>query len=166
MLGGLSFGPYWGSLWVIVAATASTTASYGAGRFFTSQATAARLDQLPGGLVARVQTRPFETTVIMRLLYLPFDAVGYLSGFLRLPPVAFLLASTLGTIPGIVAFVGFGASIDSLDEGMPTFDLRLLAASVVLAVLGAFVARQLRKRQADSAGPSAAAPTPTNEMNQ
>jgi uncharacterized membrane protein YdjX (TVP38/TMEM64 family) len=85
----------------------------------------------------------------MRLLSLPFDAVAYFAGFakLRFPP--FLAGSALGTVVGTVAFVGFGASIESLDEGTPSINLWLVVLSVVLTLSGIMVARVLRSRQPD-----------------
>lgn len=154
ILGGLAFGPFWGVLWTVVAANLSTAATYGVGRFFGSDSAAGQLTRLLGSIVERAVRNPLETTLVMRLLYLPFDAVGYVAGFLRLRFAPFMIGSAIGTLPGTVAFVGFGASIESLDEGTPSFDVRVLVASLVLAVAGSLVSRWLRARQpeADTGG--------------
>jgi uncharacterized membrane protein YdjX (TVP38/TMEM64 family) len=154
ILGGLAFGLFWGIVWTVLAATLSTASMYGAGRYFGSETSTERLgDLLPGSfvadLIARLKKFPFETTVIMRLLYLPFDAVGYVCGFLRLRFTPFIAGSMVGTVPGTAAFVGFGASIDSLDEGTPSFDLRILLASVALAIGGSLFAKRLRRQQVE-----------------
>lgn len=147
VLGGLAFGPIWGTLWTIIASNLSTAATYVVGRFFGRETPLRKLPDLLTELLDRAQHNPFETTLLMRLLYLPFDAVGYAAGFLRLRYVPFALGSALGTLAGTVAFVGFGASIDSLDEGVPSFDVRILIASLVLAVAGVAVSRFLRHRE-------------------
>jgi uncharacterized membrane protein YdjX (TVP38/TMEM64 family) len=159
VLGGLAFGPVWGTIWTVLASNLSTTVSYGVGRFFGSETIVSRLTSLFGGIVGRAQERPFESALLMRLLYLPFDAVGYLAGFLRLRFVPFLSGSALGTIPGTVAIVGIGASIDSLDEGRPSFDLRILLASVALAVAGSLFSRWLRSREPELSTDTDALPT-------
>lgn len=145
VLGGLAFGLVAGVWWTLLASGLSTVVTYAVGRFFGSEGTADRLGSLLGGRIGRAVDRPFETTLLMRLVYVPFDAVGYVAGFLRLRPVPFLTGSLLGTVPGIVAFVGFGASVRSLDEGTPSVDWRIAAASLVLAVGGIVVARRLRE---------------------
>jgi uncharacterized membrane protein YdjX (TVP38/TMEM64 family) len=164
ILGGLAFGPIWGTIWTTVAANLSTATTYGVGRTFGNPDVAGRLSRLLGNTIARAQRNPFETTLIMRLLYLPFDAVGYVAGFVHLRFVPFMTGSAIGILPGTIAFVGFGASIDSLDEGTPSFDLRILAASVVLAVAGTLVSRWLRKRRPDLAGETAADDAPTQTI--
>jgi len=151
ILGGLAFGPIWGTIWTTIAANLSTATTYGVGRTFGNPEVARRLSRLLGNTVDRARRNPFETTLIMRLLYLPFDAVGYVAGFVHLRFVPFITGSAVGILPGTIAFVGFGASIDSLDEGTPSFDLRILLASVVLAVAGSLVSRWLRRRGPDLA---------------
>lgn len=159
ILGGLIFGPVWGTLWSMLGSSASTVVTYLIGRFFSPAALPARLTSLIGPLLERARQRPFESALIMRLVYLPFDMVGYVAGFTRLRLAPFLAGSVLGTIPGTVAFVGFGASIDSLDEATPSFDVRILGASVVLAVGGSLFARWLRGRT-NTAGDLDAAANP------
>ena len=163
ILGGLAFGPIWGTIWTTAAANLSTTTTYGVGRTFGNPDVAGRLSRVLGNTVARARRNPFETTLIMRLLYLPFDAVGYVAGFVHLRFAPFIAGSALGILPGTVAFVGFGASIDSLDEGTPSFDLRILAASVVLAVAGTVVSRWLRRRRPDLAPHEASVDAPSGD---
>lgn len=146
IVGGLAFGLYWGTAWTVVASNLSTLVAYSVGRYLLSGGLGDRLLALTGGLGERAQRHPFETTAIMRLVYLPFDAVGYLGGFMRLRLAPFMAGSALGTLPGTVAFVGFGASIESLDEGTPAFDVRILAASLLLVVGGSIVKSVVEKR--------------------
>ncbi len=146
ILGGLAFGLYWGTAWTVLASNLSTLAAYGVGRFLLSGTLGDRLLELAGALARRAQAHPFETTAVMRLLYFPFDAVGYLSGFLRLRLGPFMAGSFLGTLPGTVAFVGFGASVESLSDGTPSFDVRILLASVALVVSGSIVKSRVEKR--------------------
>ncbi len=149
ILGGLAFGLVEGVIWTVLAANLSVVAMYFAGRFFGSGEAGRRMTDLLGGTVQRAHRYPFETTVLMRLLFLPFDAVGYAAGFLKLRFLPFIAGSFLGTLPGTVAFVGFGASIESLDEGRPSFDLRILVASAALAIAGSLLSRWLKRDRVD-----------------
>lgn len=147
ILAGVAYGLFWGVVLTIVASNLSTAANYAVGRYFASPRLIESLGGRVGGAVERAIDRPFETTLIMRLIALPFDAVGYIAGFARLRFVPFIAGSALGTIVGTIAFVAFGASIESLDDGSPTIDLWLVAVSVLLTVAGIVVARLLRARQ-------------------
>lgn len=158
VLGGVAFGLVGGVALTVVASNLSTTASYGIGKYF---APAPLVDRGSGPVttaIGRAVHRPFETTLIMRLIALPFDAVGYLGGFARLRFWPFLAGSALGTIAGTIALVSFGASINSLEDGAPEFDLRLIVLTVVLTVTSILVARWLRSRRPLHTEPAALSP--------
>ena len=53
----------------------------------------------------------FETVLIMRFIFLPYDLMNYMAGFMRIHMRAFILATTLGSIPGTISFVLLGASV-------------------------------------------------------
>jgi uncharacterized membrane protein YdjX (TVP38/TMEM64 family) len=90
--------------------------------------------------------RPFESVLMMKLLYLPDDFVSYLAGFLQLNWKPFLLASILGGIPGTFSFVWFGASIVGNPlMGTPTLNLPTLAASGLIFVGSLTVSRYLSR---------------------
>lgn len=158
VLGGIAFGLVGGVALTIVASNLSTAASYGVGKYF---APSSLVDRGPGPVsaaIGRAVHRPFETTLIMRLIALPFDAVGYLGGFARLRFSSFLAGSALGTVAGTIAFVSFGASIDSLEDGTPEIDLRLIVLSVVLTAASILFARWLRSRRPLHPEPAALSP--------
>ena len=147
ILSGIAFGFFWGAVLTVIASNLSTAANYAGGRFFASPGL---IDKLPGKLSSLVESAidsPFETTLIMRLVAVPFDAVGYIAGFAKLKFVPFIAGSALGTVAGTIAFVGFGASIESITDGSPMVDLTLIGVSILLTVGGVVAARVLRKRR-------------------
>lgn len=160
ILGGLAFGLLWGVVLTVVASNLSTAATYAVGRYFASPALIDKLSGPVGSSIKRAVDRPFETTLVMRLLALPFDAVAYVAGFARLRFLPFMVGSAAGTVVGTFAFVGFGASIESLDEGTPTIDPWLIGLSVLLTIGGIVVARLLRSRRPDVAGDVSPEPVP------
>ncbi len=143
VLAGVVFGPVWGTLWVVLGATASTAATYGAGRFVGGEPGWSNAPDAVRRQVERAVDRPFVSTLVMRLVYLPFDAVGWLGGLVGLRFWPFLAASFVGTLPGIVSFVGFGASLEAVGTEEPGIDIGLLAVSVAVAVAGIAVSRRL-----------------------
>jgi uncharacterized membrane protein YdjX (TVP38/TMEM64 family) len=95
----------------------------------------------------RLRDRSFETVIVMRLVFLPYDLVSYLAGAVRIHPVAFLAGTAIGSAPATVAFVLAGASLESFDGGVPEIDTPVLIASGVLLVVGIGVAEVLRRRE-------------------
>lgn len=140
---GLLFGPVAGVLIVIVAANASAMLAYLIGRTLTKEP-----DADGAGLIARwgdrMRERSFETVFLMRLLFLPYDLVNYVSGALRIRWTSFLLATLLGTLPGTISFVLLGASLERIDEGLEGINPWAIVASVVIFVASIVVARVVR----------------------
>ena len=151
VVGGILFGPVVGVLVVVVAANASAMVAYGVGRL---------LGRPPGGIespgddaslrhrwASRMRANSFETVLIMRLVFVPYDLVSYLAGVLRLRWLPFLLATALGSLPGTVSFVLLGASLDQVDEGSEGIDPIALGAGAMIFVVSLLLARILRRRQ-------------------
>ncbi|MEZ5079591.1 MAG: VTT domain-containing protein [Thermoleophilia bacterium] len=149
--GGFLFGPVWGVIIVIVAANGSAMVAYGVGRWFGGDIRTSS-DTRIGRYVERMRARTFETVLTLRLLLLPYDPVSYLAGFMRTGPVAFLSGTALGSLPGTLGFVLFGASIERFDGGLPQLDLRVLAASVVTLAVSLLLVRVVRRREGVGVG--------------
>ena len=152
VVGGLLFGPVAGVLVVVVAANASALLAYGIGRLLgRAPGSDHGADDGEQSLVrrwsGRMRDNSFETVLIMRLLFLPYDLVNYLSGILRLAWLPFLAATALGSLPGTVSFVLLGASLDDLDDGIGGIDPITLGAGLSIFVVSLLVARLLRRRQ-------------------
>ncbi len=156
IVGGILFGPILGVPVVIIAANASAMIAYGIGRLLGRPPGDRGVSPDEASVAQRWTTRmrehSFETVLIMRLLFLPFDFVNYLAGVLRLRWLPFLLATALGSLPGTVSFVLLGASLDRVDEGVDGIDPAALGAGVLIFVVSLVVARILRRRQPTTAG--------------
>ena len=103
--------------------------------------------------IDRLRDNTFEAVLVMRLIYLPYDPVTYLCGFLRVNWKPFLFATILGSIPGTIAFVSFGASLDIsqvVNGELPSFDWRVFAFGLVMLFISIAISRYLKKREADS----------------
>lgn len=155
LLGGAIWGPVWGLLYVVIGSNLSATLAYGFGRAFGQGILPASGADAKGGIIGRYAERmrqnAFPTVLIMRLIYLPYDLVNYLAGFLRVPYRPYILASVLGSLPGTLTFVLAGASLNIDDIFAGRFSISAinpwtLVLSAVLFVAGIVVARLLRKR--------------------
>jgi len=147
LAGAFVFGPVWGMLLVIIGSNASALLAYTVGRFFGHGLVQGGADGVVQRYADRMRTHGFETVFLMRLLFVPYDAVNYLAGFLHIHWLPFIAATALGSLPGTAAFVLFGASIKSFDGGLPSFNPIVLVASVALFVASLVVSRLFKRRE-------------------
>ena len=144
------YGPAWGLLVVVLGANGGALLAYGLARWLGAGIAGVALGHPRlRGVTTRLRTRTFETVLTLRFVFAPYDAVNYLAGALRLRPGPFLLATAVGSLPGTLTFLLFGASIGDLsalaDGRWPTLDPWTLAASAALFVATLGVARALRR---------------------
>lgn len=148
LAGGFVFGPVLGVLYTIIASNISSTIAYFVGRFFGK---GLLQDDGSDGWIQRYARRmrenSFETVMIMRFIFLPYDAVSYLAGFLKIHYWAFILATALGSIPGTMAFIGFGASIETFDGSLPKLNPVTLGFSFVIFAVSILLSRMFKKRE-------------------
>ncbi len=101
----------------------------------------------------RMRQNSFETVLIMRLLFLPYDLVNYAAGFLKIKWQPFILATAIGSIPGTISFVLFGSSFGTLDE-LVAGDVQVnpvtLALSIALILVSIGLSRFIKRREATS----------------
>ena len=147
LAGGALFGAFWGIVYTIIGANLGATLAYFIGYFFGQGAVeeaedAGRL----GRWIGKMRSNSFETVLTMRFIFLPYDLVNYLAGFLRINYWAFILATILGSLPGTLSFVLLGASTGLNAEG-GGFNPWVLVASVVIFVASLALSRLLKRRR-------------------
>lgn len=156
LLGGAIWGPLWGTLFVVIGSNMSASLAYGFGRAFGQGILPEANKGAASGVVSRYAERlrqnAFSTILVMRLIYLPYDLVNYLAGFLRVPYRPYVVASILGSLPGTLTFVLAGASLDIDDIFAGRFSISAinpwtLVLSAVLFVGGIVISRWLRRTE-------------------
>ncbi|GAB4458451.1 MAG: TVP38/TMEM64 family protein [Anaerolineales bacterium] len=151
LAGGFVFGPALGVIYTVIASNISSTIAYFVGHFFGE---GLLKDDGSDGLIQRYARRmrenSFETVMVMRFIFLPYDAVSYLAGFLRIKYLPFILATALGSIPGTMAFIGFGASIETFDGTLPRLNPATLGVSFAIFIVSILLSRMFKKREAIS----------------
>jgi uncharacterized membrane protein YdjX (TVP38/TMEM64 family) len=152
LAGGFVFGPILGVMYTIVASNISSTIAFFVGRYFgEGMLKDDGSDNLVQRYARRMRENSFETVMIMRFIFLPYDAVSYLAGFLRIQYWPFILATALGSIPGTIAFIGFGASVETFDGAMPKLNPATLGFSFVIFIVSIALSRIFKKREGVSA---------------
>ena len=145
---GFVFGPVLGVALTIVASNTSATVAYLVGHFFGGDLIKSEGEGIVPRYTRRLRDNSFETVLTMRFIFLPFDFVNYLAGFLKINWGAFILATILGSLPGTLAFVLFGASIEmNFTGGVPSLNPGVLIASAVIFVLSLVVSRLFKRRE-------------------
>jgi len=141
-------------LYTVIGANASSMVAYFIGRFFGADLLTADSGTQTGLVQTyanRLRRNSFETVMIMRFIFLPYDLVSYVCGFLRIKHWSFLLATALGSIPGTVAFIAFGASLDLsnlVTEGLPPPNPWVFGFGLVIFVVSLIISRYFKKREA------------------
>ncbi len=153
LAGGFVFGPVLGVLYTIIASNISSTIAFYVGRYFGEgllQEQDAESDNWIQRYTRRMRENSFETIMTMRFIFLPYDMVSYLAGFLRIKFWPFILATALGSIPGTIAFVGFGASVESFDGGLPSLNPVTLGFSVAIFIVSIALSRLFKKKESQT----------------
>jgi len=131
------YGPVQGIAYALVASNLSSMIAYFIGRFFGGGFLQKMDDTtLVGKYANRLRKDGFQTTLILRFLFLPYDLVSYFSGFLHIDLGWFMLATVLGSIPGTISFGMLGASIkgDFASQSVTLDPLSLVISAAMFAV--------------------------------
>ncbi len=105
---GTIYGPFYGSLLVLICMNAASIISFYLGRFFGRHL----LHEHEHGWIKKydelMQENGFMAVVIMRSLFVPFDIVSIASGMSKISFRQYMLGSVLGSAPGTVTVVVLG----------------------------------------------------------
>jgi uncharacterized membrane protein YdjX (TVP38/TMEM64 family) len=143
------YGPVRGIAYALVASNLSTMVAFLIGRFFgTSFLQNMEKNALISRYADRLRSESFQTTLILRFLFLPYDLVSYFSGFLNINLRWFMLATVLGSIPGTISFGMLGASIQGdFASHSVSLDPSALAASAAMFAFSIGMYRLVRRRE-------------------
>lgn len=138
---GLIFGPWLGILFTIIGENASANFAFRIARWLGRS----WIDEREQGRLKRwdqkIRENAIASVLIMRLIYLPFDAVNYGCGLTSMSQRDFFLGTLFGIMPGLVSFVllgGVGAA--GVENRIWVF-----GGACFFFVLGLVIARLLRR---------------------
>lgn len=148
MAGGFLFGPILGVLYTILASNVSSTVVFYIGYFFGQDVIHDESSQnIVTRYAGRLRQHSFETALIMRFVFIPYDLVSILSGFLQIRWVPFILATILGSIPGTITFVLAGASLEYFEGNLPRMNPSTLLISFAAFLVSLGLSRVFRKKE-------------------
>lgn len=149
MAAGHVYGPLRGMPAALLASNLSSMVAYLIGRYFGGEI----VDRVtPGSFLreftARLHGNSFQSVLAMRFLFLPYDLVSYSAGILRIPWHGFLLATVVGSIPGTLSFVLFGAAFEGEFTGaLPGVQPGILAIGAVTFVVSIGLSRWFKRHE-------------------
>lgn len=160
---GFLLGPVWGAVGAVAGTILSAVLAYAVARWLRHGTRDAgddrgEVDAAVGGVrnrpwAVRLRSHPFEAVLTARAAAVPGDLVNLVSGAWRIPVAPFALGTVLGGLPGILAAVWAGASLEGAFafEGMRPRPALLLASGgmLVVSVLLARVVRTVQRRRGD-----------------
>lgn len=151
LVGGAVFGPVLGLVYTLAGCNLSASLCYAVGSSLGQHARERLLAQ--SGILARycqwLHRNSFLAVIVMRLGFLPYDLVSYTVGALHIGWLRFIVANTLGCLPGAVVLVVLGASFQRFQ--MPTGIVQpwMIVVAVLLAAASLLVAVGLRRKEPD-----------------
>lgn len=120
--GGALYGVFWGSLYVILAATLGATAAFLIGRYFARGWVSRKVQQYPKfqAVDSAVAQSGLKIVLLTRLSpVFPFNLLNYAFGVTRVSLKDYMLGS-IGMIPGTVMYVYLGSLAGDVAKlGMP-----------------------------------------------
>jgi uncharacterized membrane protein YdjX (TVP38/TMEM64 family) len=138
---GFLYGALWGTFYALLASLLSSSLAYLIGRFLSGDKI-----RLQTQWMNKLRERSFETVLTSRLIFLPGDLVNYACGFLKISFSAFLLATALGGLPGLLVGVFAGASLETFSADGFKLNPWYIVVSLLLLVLSLGVSSLLRRK--------------------
>ncbi len=150
VLAGNVYGLWFGFAVGLLAGTLSAIVPYGVGWWFWRSKPPGINESATssiGRFAQAMRRAPFQSILVMRLLYLPYDTVSFFAGGLRMALVPFFFATAIGNIAGTFAFIGIGASIEGdITQGDISLNPVVFLFSVLIFVISIGVSWMLNKR--------------------
>ena len=137
LLGGALFGPYWGTLYNLTAATVGAMLSFLVARYLAADWVAQKTGGKMKQLVSGVENEGWRFVAFTRLVPLfPFNLLNYALGLTRISFSQYSLATYVCMLPGAIAYTYLGYAGKEAIAGGEGMIQKILLAIALLAVVG------------------------------
>ncbi|MDH3976746.1 MAG: TVP38/TMEM64 family protein [Deltaproteobacteria bacterium] len=140
---GLIFGPWLGILFTIIGENASANLAFVISRWFGRDWVKSHEHGWIVKWEEKISENAIITVLIMRLIYLPFDAVNYGCGLTSMKHIDFFIGTFIGIIPGLVSFVLLGGTASATAENR----LLIFGLALTFFFLGLAIARVIHRKK-------------------
>lgn len=154
LVAGWAAGPLWGAALAWLGALLSASLAYALARWaHRDEEPLPDVPKVLGGWRGRLQRHTFEAVLLARLAAAPGDVVNLVAGASRAPFLPFAAATALGGLPGMLAAVWAGASIEgAFVLRSASIEPGLILASLAMAAVGLASAWWVRRRTGGAVG--------------
>lgn len=133
LAGGLAFGPWWGTLYVLIGGLLGACLCFLIARSLGREKMKKYLGDFPQlqNFDDQVAEHGFRTMLIMRIVPIfPYDPVSYLAGLSNMKFRDYTVATAIGMVPGAFAYNVLGCSLT--DMLSPAFLMAVVLVAVVM----------------------------------
>lgn len=148
ILGGLLFGPLWGTVYVAAGATLGAALAFLIARYLGRELVEGMLGQgRLRELYRRTEHEGWKAVALTRLVPIfPYNVLNYAFGLTRIGFLAYIAASFIFMLPGVVAYVVFSSSLLDLLQGrLPASFFVGLALIILLTFIPLLLRRRARR---------------------
>jgi uncharacterized membrane protein YdjX (TVP38/TMEM64 family) len=136
LAGGLLFGPLLATIYVNVGATTGATLAFLAARYLLRDWVEAKFGDRLGPLQQGFSKNAFSYLLTLRLIPIfPFFLINLLAGLTRIPLSTYVLATSLGIIPGTFVYAYAGRQLGTINSLSEIASPRVLIAFALLGLL-------------------------------
>jgi uncharacterized membrane protein YdjX (TVP38/TMEM64 family) len=134
LAGGLTFGPWWGTLLTVFAATANASITFFIGKYFGEEWVERNLKGKWKRGQEQLKDGGFKVILLIRLSPLgpPYDLVSYAAGVSGIKFPGYFAGTLLGIIPVTAAYSYFGGSLSKGAVGVLAAIFGIVLLSLVL----------------------------------
>jgi uncharacterized membrane protein YdjX (TVP38/TMEM64 family) len=145
LVGGVLFGPVWGTILNLAGATVGATAAFLVARYMAADWVRRKAGRRLNQLIKGVEAEGWRIVAFVRLVpILPFNLLNYALGLTRIRLVDYVLASFVCMLPGTLAYTYLGYTGREALSGGESLTRKALVALALLAA-AAFLPRLVRR---------------------
>lgn len=147
VIGGVLFGPFWGSVYVMTGATVGACVAFLVARYMGREWVAALIKETRmAALDAQVKQHGWKICAVTRLIPLfPFNLLNYAFGLTDIKFSHYAIASFFFMIPGAVAYVVFSSSLFDAINGRLSSRLVIGIILVIIVSLLPLVYKKIKE---------------------
>jgi uncharacterized membrane protein YdjX (TVP38/TMEM64 family) len=150
LTGGYIFG-YIGVIHVNIGATAGATAAFAAARYIAGESLQRKYADKLERLNRELEVNGRNYLLMLRFIFVfPFFLLNLLAGLTKIPLTTFVWTTSLGILPGSMAYIYAGKQIQNIDSPSDIFTLNMMLAFIflgVVALLPVLIQKFYRKKQ-------------------
>jgi uncharacterized membrane protein YdjX (TVP38/TMEM64 family)/rhodanese-related sulfurtransferase len=145
LVGGILFGPLWGTILNLAGATLGATAAFLIARYVAADWARRKAGPRLARLMEGVEAEGWRFVALTRLVPLiPFNLLNYGLGLTRIPPGAYVVTSAISMLPGVLAYTWLGhTGREAIAGNQAAVRYGLMGLALVAGI--AFVPRLLRR---------------------